>query len=65
LSAHVLKTYHTQLKDWDKTFKAYNVGIGNFNKKKQLSAQTRYLRKINRELNSIAVFKEERKYAKL
>lgn len=65
LSAYILRTYYNELKDWDKTFKAYNVGIYNFKNNKLISAQNRYLKKINKELDDIKSFKEEVIYAKM
>lgn len=53
LSAHILQEYYSITKDWDKAFKAYNVGITNFRNGKQVKSSIRYNKKINAQLVKI------------
>lgn len=48
--AYVLRYYYELCGSWDCATKAYNVGITNYNKGKQVSAQKRYNKKIQRHL---------------
>lgn len=53
--AYVLSHYKTKCGDWDCALKAYNIGITNYNKGRNVSAAKRYLAKFKKELKKIEV----------
>lgn len=53
MGGYIIKKYKDSCGNWKCAFKAYNVGIGNYKRNKQLPAQKRYITKIENILATI------------
>jgi soluble lytic murein transglycosylase-like protein len=52
--AHILREYKNKCGSWDCALRAYNIGIGNFNKGKLRSESTTYINTVNKHIRLVS-----------